>query len=144
MPGSTACVTHVTPSTLTRSGCASAPRPPHGSSARTDKTTRRDPGWSLECLDVGHEPFDILVGGAGVEEEVKDEGEGGDQGGSIAMGQGQHAGVGANGGPSGGRRGWWVFGAGTHEARSAGYAGVHGAWGLWGLQLSMARRGASI
>jgi hypothetical protein len=68
----------------------------------------------------------------------------GSKGGSIAVGQGQHAGVGADGGANGGRRGWWVFEAGTHEARSAGYAAVHGAGDVWGLQLTMARRGASV
>jgi hypothetical protein len=43
-----------------------------------DKTARRGPRWSLECLDVAYEPFEILVGGAGNEEEAKGEGEGGE------------------------------------------------------------------
>jgi hypothetical protein len=65
-----------------------------------DKTTCHGPGWSLECLDVGHEPLEILAGGASVEEEAMGEGDGGDQGGSIAIGHG----AGKAGATCGGRR----------------------------------------
>jgi hypothetical protein len=45
-----------------------------------DKTARHSSGWSLERLDVGHEPLKIVAGGTSVEEEAKGKGEGGNQG----------------------------------------------------------------
>jgi hypothetical protein len=36
-----------------------------------EKTTCCGPRWSLERLDAGHEPLEILVGGTSVEEAVK-------------------------------------------------------------------------
>jgi hypothetical protein len=53
-----------------------------------DKTTHRGPGWSLERLNAGHEPLEILTGGTSVEEEVKGEGEGRDQVGVYSGGVG--------------------------------------------------------
>jgi hypothetical protein len=46
-----------------------------------NKIARRGPRWNLEHLNAGYEPLEIPNGGTGVEEEVKGEGEGGDQGG---------------------------------------------------------------
>jgi hypothetical protein len=110
-----------------------------------DKTFCHGPGWSLERLDTGHEPLEILVGCAGVVEEAKDKGEGGDKGrGSVAAGkgmrrQGQHAGAGAGAGEGriGWRQGWWTFGAsqergmcgGAWSTRYVGFAADDGAEG---------------
>jgi hypothetical protein len=54
------------------------------------------PGWSLERLDVDHEPLEFLTRGASIEEEANSEGEGGGHGGLSWRGrgsgrQGQHA-----------------------------------------------------
>jgi hypothetical protein len=59
-------------------------RPPHGSTERTDKTTCCGPRRSLECLDSGHEPLEMLVEGTGVEEEAKVR----EETGSVVVGQG--------------------------------------------------------
>jgi hypothetical protein len=97
-----------------------------------DKVVCRGPGWSLERLNAGHEPLEILDGGAGIEEEAKGECEGRDQGGSLTAGQGAGEARATHGGrrgrgQSGGRRGWWVFGVAVDEARSARCATVCGA-----------------
>ena len=109
-----------------------------------DKTFCHGHGWSLERLDAGHEPLEILVGGAGVEEEAKDKGEGGDKGRGSGKGmrrQGQHAGAGVGDDWSGRRRGWWAFGKGVEEASSVGCATVRGARDVRSLRPMMARRG---
>jgi hypothetical protein len=98
-----------------------------------DKAAHRGSGWSLERLNTGHEPLEIFVGGAGIEDEAMGEGEGGDQGGFVVVGrgpgrQGANARAVAGGGQSGGRRGWWVFGTCAEAARSVGCAAVRGAW----------------
>jgi hypothetical protein len=101
-----------------------------------DKAVCRGLGWSLECLNAGHEPLEILVGGAGIEEEAKGECEGRDQGGSLMAGQGAgeaRATHGGRRGRSGGRRGWWVFGVAVDEARSARCATVRGARDMQGF-----------
>jgi hypothetical protein len=91
-----------------------------------DKTFCHGPGWSLERLDTGHEPLEILVGCAGVVEEAKDKGEGGDKGrGSVAAGTGMRrpghpAGAGAGGGRIGWRQGWWTFGASQERGMCGG------------------------
>jgi hypothetical protein len=108
------------------------------SSARMDKAVRRGPGRSLERLNAGHEPLEILAGGAGIEEEAKGECEGRDQGGSLTAGQGaEEAGATHGGrrgrGRSGGRRGWWVFGVAVDKARSARCATVRGARDMRGF-----------
>jgi hypothetical protein len=60
--------------------------------------------------------------------------------GSDAVGQGagrqgQHLGAGTSEGQSGGRRGWWVFGAGAEETRSAGCAGLVADYGVEGASI---------
>jgi hypothetical protein len=96
---------------------------------RTNNKARRGLGWSLERLDADHSPLRFLLEAPALRRRRREKMREGIKGGLSRRGrgsarQGQHTGAGTGGGRSGGRRGWWAFGVGAEEARSAGCAAV--------------------